>query len=235
MIDVIPSTKRHFTDMGWLQTYWLFSFSNYYDPENVNHGVLHVFNDDIVQPGKGFGIHPHEEMEIISIVLDGEMEHQDTMGNKTVIKKHDVQRMTAGTGLQHSEWNNGDTPVHFFQIWVLPQKRGLTPSYDQKSFNPESWENQLTLLAGENSENSAVSLNTDASVYRAELEAGQLITYQTTEERKLFSYIISGEARIDGLLLGTRDQARIRAQKSLELRGESRTDILLVDIPANAD
>ena len=218
--------------MGWLQTYWLFSFSNYYDPDNVSHGVLRVFNDDIVLPGTGFGIHPHEEMEIISIVLDGEMEHQDTMGNKAVIKKHDVQRMTAGTGLQHSEWNHAKTPVHFFQIWILPQKRGLAPSYDQQSFSPESWKNQLTLLAGQNPENGAVALNTDARVYRAELDADQRLTYETAAERKLFSYVISGEARVDGQLLGTRDQARISELKSLELQGETLTDILLLDIPA---
>lgn len=232
MIDVIPSQKRHYTDIGWLQTYWLFSFSNYYDPENVNHGTLRVFNDDVVLPGKGFGIHPHEEMEIISIVLDGEMEHQDTMGNTTVIKKNDVQRMTAGTGLQHSEWNHANTPVHFFQIWVLPQKKGLAPSYDQKSFNPKTWKNQLTLLAAERSENDTVSLNADARIFRAELDAGQKITYQTTHDRKLFSYIISGNARIDGLRLKARDQARINSMTHLELTGENLADVLLLDIPA---
>ncbi len=233
MVDVIPSEKRHFTDMGWLQTYWLFSFSNYYDPANVNHGALRVFNDDIVLPGKGFGIHPHEEMEIISVVLDGEMKHQDTMGNTTVIKKNDFQRMTAGTGLQHSEWNHADSPVHFFQIWVLPQVKGLTPSYDQKSFHPESWRNHLTLLAGGQAANGAVSLNTDALVYRTELDAGQSITYETGEDRKLFGYVIKGHAKADGIELRSRDQARIQAQKNLELRGESKADILLIDIPAS--
>lgn len=232
MINVIPSEKRHFTDMGWLQTYWLFSFSNYYDPTNINHGALRVFNDDIVLPGKGFGIHPHEEMEIISVVLEGEMEHQDTMGNTTVIKKNDVQRMTAGTGLQHSEWNHADSPVHFFQIWVLPQVKGLTPSYDQKNFHHESWRNQLTLLAGGQAPNGAVSLNTDALVYRTELDAGQSVTYETGENRKLFGYIIEGHARADGIKLKSRDQARIHAQKTVELRGDTKTEILLIDIPA---
>ncbi len=233
MINVIPSEKRHFTDMGWLQTYWLFSFSNYYDPTNINHGALRVFNDDIVLPGKGFGIHPHEEMEIISVVLEGEMEHQDTMGNTTVIKKNDVQRMTAGTGLQHSEWNHADSPVHFFQIWVLPQVKGLTPSYDQKNFHHESWRNQLTLLAGGQAPSGAVSLNTDALVYRTELDAGQSVTYETGENRKLFSYIIEGHARADGIKLKSRDQARIHAQKTVELRGDTKTEILLIDVPTS--
>ena len=116
MIQIIPSEKRHFSDMGWLKTYWLFSFGDYFDKENTHHGSLRVFNDDIVLPQTGFGTHPHEEMEIVSIVLDGEMEHHDTMGNKTIIRTNDVQRMTAGTGLQHSEWNRGEKPVKFFQI-----------------------------------------------------------------------------------------------------------------------
>ncbi len=118
MIDIIKADQRHFSDFGWLQTYWLFSFSSYFDPQNIRFGSLRVFNDDVVNPGTGFPTHPHEEMEIITIVLEGEMTHQDSMGNKTVIKAGDVQRMSAGTGLTHSEYNLAEKPVHFYQIWI---------------------------------------------------------------------------------------------------------------------
>ena len=120
MFRIIKAADRHFNDFGWLQTYWLFSFSDYYDPKNANHGALRVFNDDVVQPNTGFATHPHEEMEIVSIILSGEMTHADTMGNSTIIRAGDIQRMTAGTGLRHSEWNHGPDPVHFFQIWIKP-------------------------------------------------------------------------------------------------------------------
>ena len=122
MIEIVKAGARHLSDFGWLKTYWLFSFSDYYDPRNIQFGALRVFNDDVVQPGTGFPTHPHEEMEIVTIVLDGEMTHQDSMGNKTVIRTGDVQRMSAGTGLTHSEYNLADRPVHFYQIWIFPDE-----------------------------------------------------------------------------------------------------------------
>ncbi len=231
MIQIIPSSNRHFTDMGWLKTYWLFSFSDYYDPENINHGSLRVFNDDIVMPDTGFATHPHEEMEIVSIVLQGKMEHRDTMGNIAVIKKNDVQRMTAGTGLQHSEWNSGEEEVHFFQIWIIPDKKKLAPSYDQKSFSPEAWQNKLALLAGEK-EGDNVLLNTDAQIYRAHLFDRKEITYATEEQRNLFIYVISGEGTVNGREIANRDQARITHNSELTLMAGNTLDIVLVDIPA---
>jgi len=233
MIDIIPADRRHFTDMGWLQTYWLFSFSSYYDPENLRHGSLRVFNDDVVQPHKGFGTHPHEEMEIITLVLEGEMEHRDTMGNVITIAANDVQRMTAGTGLQHSEWNNADRPVHFFQVWILPEKRGLTPSYDQKSFQPASWNNKLTLLAGSNGPDDAVTLNTDGYFYRATLEEGYRAEYYSGDNRNQFVYLIDGSIQLNDSQLVSRDQARISGEKSLILRAKTPADVLLIDIPNN--
>ena len=232
MIHVIPAHERHFTDMDWLKTYWLFSFSNYYDPANLSHGTLRVFNDDIVLSGKGFGRHPHEEMEIISIVLQGEMEHQETKGNHTRIRKNDVQRMTAGTGLQHSEWNNSDEQVAFFQIWVLPETKGLTPSYDQKSFTPDMWRNRLHLLASNRPDNGAVSLNTDALIYRAGFDGEKAVTHRTDGERKLFAYVVEGEAKINGTPLGRRDQARISELEQIEIVGSPGTDVLLIDVPS---
>ena len=215
--------------MGWLQTYWLFSFSNYHDPANTNHGMLRVFNDDIVQPHKGFGIHPHEEMEIVSIVLEGEMEHKDTMGNVNRIKKNDVQRMTAGTGLQHAEWNHADQPVKFFQVWIMPDTLGLKPSYDQKAFNPSSWKNSLRLLASDETSESTVSLNTHAKFFRAALDAGQTVNFSPQKDRYQFLYIIDGSASVNDTIIHKRDQARVSKETCLTIKAETNTDFILID------
>ena len=137
MIEIIKADRRHFSDFGWLKTYWLFSFSGYFDPQNIQFGALRVFNDDVVDPGTGFPTHPHEEMEIVTIVLEGEMTHADSMGNKAKIEAGDVQRMSAGAGLAHSEFNLAEKPVHFYQIWMFPDKAGLTPSYDQRHYDTQ--------------------------------------------------------------------------------------------------
>lgn len=218
--------------MGWLKTFWLFSFSNYYDPMNISHGSLRVFNDDIVLSKKGFDTHPHEEMEIVSIILSGEMTHKDTMGNETVIRTNDVQRMTAGTGLYHSEMNVGDKPVHFYQIWIEPDKHGLSPSYDQKTFNPDLWQNKLALLASNKAEQGVVTLNTDASLYRAELIKGKTISYELANGRKPFVYIITGAININGQKIDTNDQARISKETLLQITAIDNADLLLIDVPA---
>ncbi len=232
MITKIQSPDRHFTDMGWLKTYWLFSFSNYHDPTNVQHGRLRVFNDDIVEPQEGFGKHPHEEMEIVSIVLEGEMFHKDTMGNESVIKAGDVQRMTAGTGLYHSEVNVNDTPVHFYQIWILPDKSGLIPSYDQKSFTPEAWHNRFALLASEKGGDDVVSLNTDAGIYRAALDEDTHLAFSTDFERKLFIYVMNGEIDVNGTLCSKGDQARISGERELLINSLATSELVLVDVPS---
>ena len=232
MIEIIPANKRHFTDFGWLKTYWLFSFGDYYDQENIRHGTLRVFNDDIVKPQTGFPQHPHEEMEIVSIVLSGEMTHKDTMGNTTTINAGDVQRMSAGTGLFHSEWNYGDEPVHFFQIWIKPDKNELPPSYDQKSFNQEIWKNRMTLLASNKNEDGIVSLNTDGSIYRAALADDKAINYSTDRRRKIFVYVVDGQLSINGLELEEKSQGRIDDEEALEIRSAGGADFLLIDVPS---
>jgi len=231
MLHLIDREDRHFSDFGWLKTYWLFSFSNYYDPANTSHGVLRVFNDDIVEPHTGFGTHPHEEMEIVSIVLNGEMTHKDTMGNETVIRQNDVQRMTAGTGLQHSEWNHGDEPVAFFQIWILPDKNGLVPSYDQKSFAPSHWNNRLALVASSQANPQQVKLNSEASVYRAALDRGQTVLFEAERNHCQFVYIIRGQVVVNDVVAGERDQVRISEEPKLVIAAEQYSDFVLVDVP----
>ncbi len=231
MIEIIKAGKRHFSDFGWLQTYWLFSFSSYYDPQNVRFGKLRVFNDDVVQPGTGFPTHPHEEMEIITIVLDGEMTHQDSMGNKTVIQAGDVQRMSAGTGLTHSEFNLADAPVHFYQIWILPDKKGLEPSYDQKNYDATEWKNRLLPVAsGQNIEN-GVTFHTDATIYRCNLETGKEVNHPVDAGRGIFIYLTRGEILVNGEMLMAEDQARIDIDEPLTLSSQQDSEFILIDLP----
>jgi len=216
MIDVIRAQDRHFSDFGWLKTYWLFSFSRYFDPHNIQFGALRVFNDDVVEPGTGFPTHPHEEMEIITIVLKGEMTHEDSMGNKTVIKAGDVQRMSAGTGLTHSEFNLADTPVHFYQIWIYPDQSELEPTYDQRTYDPSEWKNKLLPVASGQNLQKVVTFHTDATIYRCDLEAGGEITFDRTKDRQI------AEA----------DQARVDIEEPLILAAEQSAEFILIDVPS---
>ncbi len=231
MIQIIPAQDRHYSDLGWLKTYWLFSFGSYYDPANIHHGRLRVFNDDIVLPHSGFDLHPHDEMEIISVILEGEMSHKDTMGNETVIRANDVQRMTAGTGLQHSEWNKSDDPVKFFQIWILPDRAKLKPSYDQKSFSPDLWQNRLALLASNSKQDSIVQLNTQASLSRAELTGSKQLEIIPQSGQSAFLYMIDGEAVINGHTIHPRDQLRISDESALQIQSETKADFIFIETP----
>lgn len=232
MIGIIKADERHLSDFGWLKTYWLFSFSNYFDPHNIQFGALRVFNDDVVQPGTGFPTHPHEEMEIITIVLEGEMTHQDSMRNKTVIKAGDVQRMSAGTGLTHSEFNLADRPVHFYQIWIFPDKSGLKPTYDQKRFEASEWQNRLLPVASGQSVDGVVTFHTDATIYRCSLEDGKEAVHKATAGRRIFIYLTKGQITVNGETLKTKDQARIDTDAPLVLKAQQQSELILVDVPS---
>ncbi|MBU1342900.1 MAG: pirin family protein [Proteobacteria bacterium] len=231
MIKIIKSLDRQFNDFGWLKTFWLFSFSNYYDPANLQHGKLRVFNDDTVQPGKGFSTHPHEEMEIITLVLDGEITHKDSMGNQGVIRAGEVQRMSAGTGLTHSEYNTSKTGLAFYQIWILPDKRGLEPSYAQRQFKPEAFKNTVFPVASGQTMPDTVSFHTDATIYRSILDSGKTVEFLTAKDRYLFVYVSSGSIRINNHLLSQKDQARISLESVLTFSAVQTTDFILVDVP----
>jgi quercetin 2,3-dioxygenase len=231
MIRVIKKEERHYNDFGWLKTFWLFSFSNYYDPANIQFGALRVFNDDIVEPGTGFPTHPHEEMEIITIVLDGEMTHRDSMGNTTVIKTNDVQRMSAGTGLTHSEFNLAENPVHFFQIWIYPDIPNLKPTYDQKTFAPSNWKNILFPLASGQNIPGTVSFHTDATIYRANLDINRDISFKTTPKRHIYVYLTKGKISINNHIIEEKGQARIHDEDSLSIRAIEDSEFILIDVP----
>lgn len=232
MIDIVKADQRHFSDFGWLQTYWLFSFSNYYDPHNIQFGALRVFNDDVVQPGKGFPTHPHEEMEIITIVLEGEMTHEDSMGNKTVIKTGDVQRMSAGTGLTHSEFNLNNTPVRFYQIWIFPDVKGLAPTYDQKSFDDREWSNRLLPVASGEGIKGTVSFYTDATIYRCALEKNVDLAHDTRAGRRIFVYLTKGQISINGHSMTSKDQARIDTEEPINFSAQKDSELILIDVPS---
>lgn len=232
MIEIINSNQRHFSDFGWLKTYWLFSFSNYFDPNNIQFGALRVFNDDVVAPHTGFPTHPHEEMEIITIVLDGEMTHQDSMGNKTIIKTGDVQRMSAGTGLTHSEFNLTDKGVHFYQIWIFPDTAKLTPSYDQKSFNPKDWRDHLLPVASGQNLPGAVTFHTDATIYRCALSGGKSVSFEKTSGRRLFVYLTEGHLTVNGKVLEPADQSRIDIEEPLIINAQKDSELILIDVPS---
>lgn len=232
MIDIINANNRHFSDFGWLKTYWLFSFSHYFDPHNIQFGALRVFNDDVVEPGMGFPTHPHVEMEIITIVLEGEMTHKDSMRNTTVIKAGDVQRMSAGTGLTHSEFNLAEKPVHFYQIWIYPDQPSLTPTYDQKTFESHYWKNHLFAVASGQGLPNIVTFHTDATIYRCSLEFGKDVTFRETTERRIFIYLTKGHIMINNLSLLQKDQARIDIEEPLVLKAKQDSDLILIDVPS---
>ncbi len=235
MIEIIRGEDRHFSDFGWLKTYWLFSFADYYDPGNLQFGALRVFNDDVVEPRTGFPTHPHREMEIVTVVLDGTMTHRDSMGNEAVIGPGDVQRMSAGTGLTHSEINQGETPVHFFQIWIFPDERGLEPSYDQRHYDPEQWRDTLLPVASGRGVEGAATFHTEATIHRCALSAGRRIAHEATDGRRVFVYLDEGIASLEGHRLTAGDQARCDADGPLELTAERDSHLILIDVPSCRD
>lgn len=232
MSQVIRADDRHFTDFGWLQTYWLFSFAEYYDPANIQFDALRVFNDDVVAPQTGFGTHPHQEMEIITLVLDGEVTHEDSLGTKAVIRAGDVQRMSAGTGIRHAEFNRGDVPAHFYQIWLYPDTSGLPPSYDQKSFAGTVWTNRLVPVASGQGLPDVVTFHTDATIYLGMLEERRSVTHDTNGTRRVFVYVTEGALAVEGVRLAAKDQGRIDAQAPLTLTAHQPTRFVLIDVPS---
>ncbi|RWX43614.1 hypothetical protein H206_02627 [Candidatus Electrothrix aarhusensis] len=234
-MEIIKAVDRHFSDFGWLQTYWLFSFSNFYDPQNIQLGALRVFNDDIVEPDGGFATHPHEEMEIITIVLQGEITHEDSMGNKTVIRAGDVQRMSAGTGLTHSEYNLGKEAVFFYQIWILPDTAGLEPTYAQKTYDASQWQNKLLPVASGQDIPEAVTFHTDATIYRCQLDLGEEVVHDCADGRCVFLYLTEGSLSVNGQEVTARDQVRVKTAEQLVIKGRELSDFVLIDVPGRND
>jgi hypothetical protein len=231
MIEIIEAHRRHFSDFGWLKTYWLFSFDNYYDPANLEFGSLRVFNDDVVQPGAGFPTHSHREMEIVTVVLSGELTHEDSTGSKGVIRSGDVQRMSAGTGISHSEHNRGDRPLHFYQIWIRPDVAGLAPGYEQVNFTSRILSNRLVPVASGQQHPDAVRIHSDSTVYLGEFGQGAEFDFTVNESRGVFVYLTEGGLAINGKALERNDQARISSAEELRFTPREKTSLILIDVP----
>jgi redox-sensitive bicupin YhaK (pirin superfamily) len=235
MITVYPAHSRYSTNHGWLQSNFSFSFADYYDPNNLQFGPLRVFNDDIVQPGTGFGMHPHREMEIVSIVLKGQLKHQDSTGNSEVLVPGEIQRMTAGTGIMHSEFNPSDTEeVSFLQLWFLPDEYGLAPSYEQFAYDQEAMKNALLPIVAKHqtTEHRVAHIHQDLTLYLSRLDGGKSITFTQPEGRKIYVFVMEGEMELNGeKTLYTRDAARITDTTTLELKAVASTHFMLIDLP----
>jgi redox-sensitive bicupin YhaK (pirin superfamily) len=231
MITIRPANERGHTDFGWLDSYHTFSFGDYQDYDHMGFHSLRVINDDKIAGGGGFPTHPHRDMEIITWVLSGALQHKDSLGTGSVIRAGDVQRMTAGTGILHSEFNASKTePVHLLQIWIFPAKRGLTPDYAQTSFPPSERKGQLKLIASHDGREGSVSFHQDASVYAAALASGDRATLSLAKGRAAWVQVATGAVTLNGRRLNTGDGAAITDESKLELVGVEDGETLVFDL-----
>ena len=231
-MQIIRANDRFHLEGDWLSAYWLFSFDRYYDPNNLSFGPLRVFNHDTVAGGGGFPTHPHREMEIVTYVLSGELAHKDSTGGRGLIRAGEVQRMTAGTGIAHSELNASETEaVRLLQIWLLPETSGLTPGYEQRQFTEaERTGKMLPIVAGQDAPG-VLKIHQDATFYVSRLNAGAQVTHLLKPGRRAFLYVIEGAVSLNGELLNTGDQARVIAQETLALAATQTSELILIDLP----
>ncbi|WP_013324556.1 pirin family protein [Gloeothece verrucosa] len=231
MITIRSSEKRGYADYRWLKSYHTFSFANYYDPDYMGFRSLRVINEDRVIGGAGFDTHGHRDMEILTYVLEGELEHKDSMGNGSIIRPGEVQRMSAGTGILHSEYNHSkSTPVHFFQIWIIPREKGLPPSYEQKKIDLDKTPGELQLIAAPDSSKGVITIHQDVQLYAAKLLKNQDLTYRVPLERHLWLQVAKGEIDLNGMILHTGDGAAISEETKLTIKAQTEAEILVFDL-----
>ena len=225
---------RGHANHGWLDAHHSFSFANYYNPERTRFGVLRVLNDDIIQGGEGFGTHPHDNMEIVTIPLTGELAHKDSTGNKEVIRKNEVQIMSAGSGLTHSEFNNSKTDeINLLQLWVFPKERNIKPRYDQKVFEPADRQNKIQTLVSPKDEN-ALWINQDAYFSRADIDKDVEVEYDlNTKKNGVYVFVIEGKIEFDGELLSKRDAVGITEADKIKITAKEKSEVLLIEVPLN--
>jgi len=231
MIIVRPARERGHAEHGWLDTRHTFSFADYYDPAHLGFRTLRVINEDRVQPAQGFPTHPHRDMEILTYVLEGALEHRDSLGNGSVIRSGDVQRMSAGTGVLHSEFNAArDAAVHFLQIWIIPEKRGLAPGYEQKTFDPSERQDRLRLVASRQGSDNSVTVHQDVRLYAGLLAAGASVVLSLAPHRHAWVQVARGRVRLNGIDLEAGDGAAVSDETSLTVEGRDPAEILLFDL-----
>lgn len=231
MIVVRYADKRGRSRTDWLDSRHTFSFADYHDPDHMGFRALRVINDDRVRPSSGFGTHPHRDMEIISYVLEGALGHKDSMGNGSTIRPGDVQRMSAGTGVTHSEWNHSATDgVHFLQIWIVPDKRGLDPGYEQRTFEPHQLRNRLALVASRDGRDGAVTIHQDVALYVTKLSAGKSVEHEVKTGRCSWVQVASGSVTLNTVTLDAGDGAAVTDESRLALHGVKDAEILVFDL-----
>lgn len=234
MIQLFPAESRYTATHGWLKSSHSFSFADYYDPNNMSFGPLRVLNDDYVAPDNGFGAHPHRDMEIVSIVLSGQLKHEDSTGGSGIIQSGEIQRMTAGTGVVHSEFNPSATEeVNFLQLWFMPERKGLTPSYEQIAYDKEAMKNSLLpVVSNRLASEQIAKIHQDLTLYLSEVEAGQRVTFTQEEGRRIFLFVLEGEVTLNGeSKLSRRDSARITELPTLSIESGSGASFMLIDLP----
>ncbi|MGC1310396.1 MAG: pirin family protein [Phormidesmis sp.] len=234
MLTIRKSADRGVSKFNWLNSQHSFSFGGYTDPKHMGFSDLRVINEDRVVPGAGFGTHSHRDMEIISYVLEGELAHKDSMGTGSVIRPGDLQRMTAGTGVSHSEMNaSAENPVHFLQIWLIPEARGLTPGYEQKYFDPAEQSDQWRLIGSRDGRNGSITIHQNVSLYSAKLSKGIELSYDLASGRKAWLQVVCGSLQLNGEALSSGDGAAISELNEIEVKAtEPNTEILLFDLAA---
>jgi redox-sensitive bicupin YhaK (pirin superfamily) len=231
MIAIRKSAERGHADHGWLDTRFTFSFADYYDPKHIHFRTLRVMNDDRIAGGGGFPTHPHRDMEIVTYVLEGALAHQDSMGNGSVIRPGDVQYMSAGTGVAHSEFNASDKEtVHMYQIWMFPDKQDYTPAYDQKHFSQTEKQGQLRLVVSPDGRDGSVRIRQDNEIYATVLGPGKTVKHALQADRHAYVQVARGSVTLNGLTLGTGDGAAISREKAVELTGVKDAEVLLFDL-----
>lgn len=232
MFTIRSANERGHINYGWLDTYHSFSFGSYYDPNHMGFHTLRVINEDIVQPGQGFGTHPHRNMEIVTYILEGALEHKDSMGNGSVINKGDVQRMSAGTGITHSEFNpSKNDPVHLLQLWVYPNQKNITPEYEQRHFSLEEKRNTLKLIASPNGLEDSLKVNANFSLYSSVLDNKNMVQLDTIESHHIWIQIIKGKIHCNGETLSRGDGIGMNGIKNIKIDSlENETEFLLFDL-----
>jgi redox-sensitive bicupin YhaK (pirin superfamily) len=231
MIRIRRAEDRGHADHGWLDTFHTFSFASYQDPAHVHFRALRVMNEDVVSPGQGFGTHPHQDMEIVTCVLEGSLEHKDSMGNGEVLRPGEFQRMSAGTGITHSEFNpSAGEPVHFYQIWLFPERQGLEPSYEQKRFPEEERQNSLRLVASRDAAEGSLLIHQDTRIYLSTIDAGRNVRHELQAGRHAWLQVLRGAVTLNGQELNTSDGAAVSDEQALDITASSDAEVLLFDL-----
>lgn len=231
MITIRKASERGNTKLGWLNSYHSFSFGNYYDPKNIHFRHLRVINDDYIAPKGGFGTHPHNDMEIITFVSKGKLEHKDSLGNGSIIREGEIQKMSAGSGILHSEFNPSDTEdVHLYQIWLIPEQKGITPSYDQIKYDREKAKNDFLLLASPEKQPDVIHIHQDANLYLSTLDKDTEIKYPISASRNVWVQVVKGDLELNNQPLATGDGVAVTDETELNFKGLSTSEILLFDL-----